>query len=900
MSNKKFNLKEKLQDMAFKNNGHDDISREMFPPIIGEDTQEYSVVKVPPKFNKEKFENLKFTEKQVKQVSYVEAQREKLELNDQGIIKRTIAESNSEVINLKKVRKTELEAFLDSKKSMNDLECKSSEVKSTLDFEKNKNHDVRLKLSNVKSEINDLSASVEKCKRESINIGIENDSISNEIDRMTKTRDQLDETLVEISKSAAEVSALLSSAHRDKNDLINLMSANKELIEDFKKKIILNKENISSIKSDIEFKNKQIIDQSSENQLLKEEIDSLCTSRDNCSRELSSLELESESEVKKLDELKDKSFNLRENISLLEKNISSLSEKKKKITASFHEYESLCISLEESKTDLQTELDSKNEIISNYDSKITYLQQKSNQLTSKNSTLKETTVNRKREVEKLQKIFEVRKTKIQRVENVNYELDRDIELLNAELEEIKVHNSALDRRLSSLNFDTKNYQLDVSNSRVKLEDLKNENSNLERLIISSNEQRDMSVEKISGLRIEIHRNSSEIEQRNDELLKAESDYLRQASSLSGLKSKRDESSTRLSEIENSLSTKTYEIKTLLVEKRENSLRISDLNEEVILLKNKMTLKSSMLKELKNKKINLLDEKLAVEEFVNRATSEVTSLDSDLYSEKEIVLNIERELREVNERIEDMTGFKTSLIDDLNSLKQKREDIIIETDKLVASMRQLDSEALSIERNKSELDSDILRLSEKSTLLEREFTISDAKTKSNRKVVSDLAIQKNKFIEQISVRTSLIEKKRDEFKRLSSEEQELNHEVDRLSRGFKSSNSRIITSTMDVKNLREQIKRKKLGLDSVKKKYGVLSRNSKELTEDFSQQMTMIKELNETKNKYMGLIEELSVKNSNKFSSINENNKIIENLKDEVENLKENVHLLKNYRKKKAA
>ena len=900
MSNKKFNLREKL--MSFSTNNEDEVTRDFYPPVIAEikAENELAVSLAPPKFNKEKFENLILNEEVKEVVEAPTAVIDDSEKNEKGIIERSLLETNGQILDLKKSRKRELDTLVSSRVDIGDLTNKNKELASNLLLEKEKNKEVSSKLNGIKADITKISSEIEKQKNDKIKLEIEYTSVLSEVERMSKSRDDLEQTLRGISEDSSKTVQLLANSHQRRNELKTLMNANRELIEDFKKKIIVNKETINSIRDDIDFKNKQISDQSCEAELLGEEVSFLVKKKENLTQEKSKLEIELSNEEVLYKDIESKAEQIKNKIGEIEVESNRISSKRKNLSTQFHELSSKFNTLEKLKEDLEEEINTKNDIISNLDSQIHMFQEKCTHLETKNVNLKQTATSREREVEKLQKVFEIKKSKISRVESSNYELERRNEVLTGEIEELSVQKVALERRLGSLDYDLKKYESEFNIFTTQLSDLKSENKDIDQRIIVSAQRRDETLEKNTSLKVQMHKDQVSIEQKQDDLSKIETDYLRQSNSLSILKERREALQKSVSSIDNALAEKTYELKQVISSKRTVSSEVFTLNERERELKLKTALRTKNLEEAKAEKMQLLTKKLNLEEKVNNSTIELSELDSKVFSEKEIVKNISEEYIRTQDHIDELRGYTNALEEDLVALRDKKSQLEVSTNDLYIKKRSIESDSLNIDRRKSEVQSDLIRNTEQHNLLEKEYTILDSKFRSANKAVNDLEGQRSTLREQIATRQTLIQKKKMELHKLERAEKDICNEIEQFSSTFKNSNNELITTTMDVKSIKEEIKRKQAELQDAKGSYTKLTGTSRGLKEDHDQQMLMIKELSATKNKYLSLIEELSVKNSQKFASINENNSIIETMKEEVENLKENVHILKNYRKKKVA
>ncbi|OUR99879.1 hypothetical protein A9Q84_02290 [Halobacteriovorax marinus] len=903
---KKFKLQDALKSFS-SDSLSEEIDREIYPPIIKEVIEENkkSLIEAPPRFNKEKFENYFFNESENEDTenapkSFLEKEFEINNTSESNVLKRNINDKSGQIKSLKSVRKTELENYLENTKSLTDLEHKKVEVEELLDYEKTKNKSIRSKLIKVKADISTFSVNIEKVKSTIINQRVETEAIQSELLRLENSKNELEEKISVFTLENGKLSEQVSLSHRDKNDILIVIQANQDIITDYKKQIVINKENITSIRNEIDYKNKQISSQTEEVGFAKDELANIKKLENNIKQDLIKSELELERENNKFSKISENIQNIKIDISNLESQSVSISDKRRVLTAEFNEYESLYSELIETKKSIENELQVKNEIITKYDSQISQMETKNEKLLKENTGKKELNISRSNEVDKLQKIFKMRTGKIQRLENDNFEYEKMNGVLLSDLEEHKIQNTVLERRLSGLSYDYKCLDNELSLNKQDLEESRVQNEKLDYDISKVSSSRDQIVDNISNIKSQLHKSSMNLEEKSYNLSRVEKDSEKQVSSFTSLKIKRDEVQDQLAFLTNDLSAKNCELKQLIGDRRHVQSQIKDLTLSEIRKNVSATKKNEALSLLKTEKIRLLDSKLSLEEKVNLLTSDISEVDGHIYAENEIVQRTVIEQKEIEERIVELEGYQVELNDNFISLKNKKKELSSLCEKSYIDKRRLESSILRVDRDKSEVENELLSIQEDYGHIDKEYINVKNKYHNKMSVVQELKSQKGKLKDQLTTRKTIIDKKKTELDSISVEEKQITLELTSLNETFSNANSLMISSTMGVKHSRQELKRKRDELELAKAKYISLTSNSKDLQEDHGQQMILIKELDQTKNRYLTLIEELSIKNTNKKAKILEGNQFIETLQKEVETLKENVHLLNNYRKKKAA
>lgn len=906
---------QKDHDNEDQTNLQNDPKRFIYPPKIEETNEktnfkfEYDGNKdsdtpkvTPPSFDKNKFENIFLGKEESigEPISKAPVEIEKEEAGVFNVVKRDIVEKSDKIHSLKTIRKTELESYLDNSNSLEQLENKKDEIEEVLKYENSKNKNIRNKLIHVKEDINSYSVNIEQIQSKLINKRMENDSITGELERLEKTKADLETTIAELVSENGALSDQVAMNHRDKNDVLVVIRANEDIIADYKKQTVVNKENINSIRSDIDFKNKQINAQVQEIEFAKDELASLKKLEASINEDLIKSQLELETENKEFLNISEDIQNLKLEISNIETQSVAVSDKRKVLATEFHKSESKYSDLIETKKAIEAELESKREIISKYDSQISQLQIKNDQLFLDNTNILKVNNTRKQEVSKLQKIFEIRTNKIQRLESEIFEYEKKNGVLLSDLEEHKIQNTVLERRLNSLKYDYKSFENEVKINSTELENSLSQNQKIESEIETTSNSRDHIVEKISTIKKQIHKANIKLEENNYELSRLDKDSQKQSSSYSALKVKRDDLQETLDKVKNELASKNFELKQLIGDRRHIQAQIGDLLSTEANASKMYKEKSDILSKIKSEKIHLLDEKLALEEKVNLLTFDVCELDGHLSTEAEIVEQVKFEKEGIEEKINDLGKRQSELSSAISNFKNKKIELSSACEKSYIEKSKIESNILRIDREKTQIENELISVQEDFGHIDHQYQNVQKELQTKSAVVEELKEQKLKIQDQLETRKTIIEKKKKEISVLNREERTISNELQGLKDSFGGANNQMISSTMGVKHSREEVKRKREELKVAKEKYLSLTSSSKGLQEDHGQQMLLIKELDQTKSRYLSLIEELSIKNTNIKTKLNEGNQFIETLQKEVETLKENVHLLSNYRKKKAA
>jgi chromosome segregation ATPase len=125
------------------------------------------------------------------------------------------------------------------------------------------------------------------------------------------------------------------------------------------------------------------------------------------------------------------------------------------------------------------------------------------------------------------------------------------------------------------------------------------------------------------------------------------------------------------------------------------------------------------------------------------------------------------------------------------------------------------------------------------------------------------------------------------------------EIDSLNNEFRRFNAKLIDNNLNVTNLRESIKEKKVDLQSLKSKYKSLTKDTEELGVEMNQQRILINELERTKSQYLNMIEDITNKKDNEHRNIADGEQYIDRLQKDIVALKDNVYNLKSTKKKAA-
>ena len=896
MTKKKFSLHEKLKTMTkgTSESSFADQTWSIYPPIIeasdkfdfNYDISEEEVL--PPTFNKEKFES---------------KANQSIELHPLPSInneEKSSSVEKTEITALKKVRKKDLDDLSISKKDIKNLSNIKQEIEKKLVFETEKNSKFRESLSEAKDQVRELSKNLDSLKRDQSNLEIENSSVQNELERIEANRLETEVLITKLGKENGALSERLAGYHRDKNEVENVYQANLELIKNYKKQIIINKESISSLLSDIDFKNKEIDQKNESIEVLKSDIEENRELETKITADLDQSIIEFKRAEKELSQLKEKKNLLLQEISEVEASSRDYGNKKAALFSQLKSDEATFFTLMEDLKSLKGDVESKKSIVSSHESKIFQIQKSISEYENQKIELEDSLIKRKQEIHKFTSVYAAKANRLEQLESENFNLKREAESLLSTIEEGKIQKSTLERKLNQLKVENGKSTSLITLFTKELSSISTENNAYEDNIRIAVELRESNLVKMSNLRKEVDRLTKGVEVKQVQLGNLQTNTKRQSEQVSNLKIKRDERSEKLQDFTNKFNEEKFKIKESLKDKKVLVKDIIDLNESINIASDKLTVYQNLLVDCKTKKLNKYDEKISLEQKVNLLTTNVQEAESELYTEKSILSSIQGELDEVLKRNVDLKVKLNSQEQAISKLRRKKNEISDISAKAFVDKQSLENEILELERVKGTLESELMRDQEVYSDLNSKFISIESRHNRLKDAVSEASEERAKLVGQIETRTQLISKKEEESLMLSKELQRLELEVDSYKSEFNRSNTNLINTNLNVSSMREGIRAKKEELREVKLKYASLSNNTNDLNIDKEQQLVLIDELEKTKTRYVNLIEDMVSKKAQEESKIAEGNQYIERLKADVDSLKENVYILENHTKKKAA